>query len=123
VTLEKPDHLRPPGGDGEEASFGAWLAKRKLAAIAGVLGILSFLAVSIATTDWQHPDPRVSVPGLALTAIASVLSLVRREPKGYFVWAVGLALAGLSVVLGWFLMMAVVVAGVVLAVLILNALM
>jgi hypothetical protein len=122
VPLEKPDHLHAPA-EGEEASFGAWLAKRKFATAAGVLGVLSFLAVAITTTDWEHPDWRVSVPGLVLTVIASLVSLARREPKGYFVWGVGLALAGLSVVLGWFLMMAIVVAGVVLAVLILNALM
>jgi hypothetical protein len=120
APLEKPDHLRPPQ---EDDSFGAWIAKRKLAAVAGILGALTFLVVSIATTDWQNPDYRISIPGFALTAIVALLSLARREPKGYFVWGVGLALAGLSVVLGWFLMMAVVVAGVVLAVLILNALM
>jgi hypothetical protein len=118
--LEKPDHLRPVDDD---ASFGAWLAKRKFAALAGVLGVLSFLAVAISTTDWQHPDWRVGVSGFALTAIASILSLVRREPKGYWVWALGLALAGLSIVIGWFLMMAVVVAGALLLILLLNALM
>jgi hypothetical protein len=118
--LEKPDHLRPVEDDG---SFGAWLAKRKFAGLAGLLGVLSFLAVAISTTDWEHPDWRVGVSGFALTAIASILSLVRREPKGYWVWALGLALAGLSIVIGWFLMMAVIVAGALILILLLNALM
>jgi hypothetical protein len=46
----------------------------------------------------------------------------RREPRGYWMWAPGLGLAAAAIVLGWFLMLAIVVGATVLAILILHAL-
>lgn len=118
--LTKPDHLKPVEDD---ESAGAWIAKRKAAVAAGVLGVLSFFVVAVTQTEfWATPDWRISVPGFVLTAIASGLSLARREPKGYWIWPLGLGLAAASIVLGWFFMIAVVVAGAALLMLILHAL-
>ncbi len=118
--LTKPDHLKPVEDD---ESPGVWIAKRKFAVAAGVLGVLSFFVVAVTQNElWATPDWRFSLPGFGLTAIASGLSLARREPKGYWIWPLGLALAAAAIVLGWFFMIAVVVAGAALLMLILHAL-
>jgi len=118
AELDKPEHLRPV----EDASPGAWIARRKAASLAGALGLLSFIVVAIgqgelaAVSDW-----RLSLPGFALTVAASIASLVRREPQGYWIWAIGLALAAVAIVLGWFLMIMVIIAGAALLIFILHA--
>jgi hypothetical protein len=118
--LEKPDHLRPV----DETSAVAWLARRKAAVAAGVLGVLSFCVVAIVQPElWTTPDWRLSVSGFVLTAIASAVSLARREPRGYWIWALGLALAAAAIVLGWFLMVAVIIGAAAVLILILHALM
>jgi hypothetical protein len=115
--LSKPDHLKPV----EDDSPAAWIAKRKAAVAAGVIGVVSFLVVAVATTDWDTPDFRISVPGFLLAAIASGVSLARREPQGAWVWALGLAIAAAAIVLPWFFMIAAVVAGAALLMMILHA--
>jgi hypothetical protein len=113
--VERPDHLAP-----EEP----WLARRKAAAAAVMLGALSFLVVAVAAGGvGSTPDWRISVPGFALTALAALGSIARREPGAYPLWLAGLGLAGVSLVLGWFLLVAIVIAGTVLVILILHALM
>ena len=115
MALEKPEHL---------AVDGPWLAKRKIALVALVLGALSFVVVAIVHPNVSDlPDWRLSVPGFALCAIASVVSLVRREPQGYWLWAIGLGLAAAAIVLGWFLMLAIVIAATAIVILILHGVM
>jgi hypothetical protein len=118
--VERPEHLQPV----EDASIGVWIAKRKLAAAAGVLGLLSFLVVAIGSPEVAAvSDLRLSLPGFVLTVAACVASLVRREPQGYYLWALGLALAAIAMVLGWFLMIAIIAAAAALLIVILHALM
>jgi hypothetical protein len=117
VDLPKPDHLQPP----EDESAGAWIAKRKAAVAAGVLGVLSFLVVAIGQRDWDTPDWRLSLPGFVLTALASAASLARREPQGYWVWALGVGIAAAAIILPWFFMFALVIAGAALLIMILHA--
>lgn len=116
MALERPAHL---------AADGPWLAKRKLAVVALVLGALSFVVVAIAhpASLSTLPDWRLSVPGFILTAVAAAASLARREPQGYWLWALGLGLAGAAIVLGWFLMIGVVIAATAIVILILHAVM
>lgn len=115
--LVKPTHLAPPADE-------SWLAKRKVALVAMVLGVVSFLVVAIIHGELSStPDWRVSVPGFAATAVASLVSLARREPGGYWLWAIGLGLAAASLVLGWFLMIAIIVAATAAVILILHAVM
>ena len=117
MALEKPEHLRP-------VDAGPWVAKRKIALLALVLGGLSFAIVAIAHPNVSDlPDWRLSVPGFAAAAIASVASLMRREPQGYWLWAIGLGLAAAAIFLGWFLMLAIVIAATAIVILILNAVM
>ncbi|MFN0252199.1 MAG: hypothetical protein ACKV2T_35310 [Kofleriaceae bacterium] len=115
--MEKPSHLRPA-----DPSAGSWLAQRPAAVAAGVLGLVAFIVVAIASGELgATPDWRLSVPGFALTAIASIASIARKERGGYMIWMIGLGLAAASLVLGWFLMVAIVIGAAVLAVLILHA--
>ncbi len=100
-----------------------WLAKRLVGLIAMVLGVLSFAVVAIVQPElWTTPDWRLSVPGFALTAIAAGISMVRREPAWTF-WLVGLGLAGSAIVLGYFLMLAIIVAATLIVLLILHSVM
>jgi len=116
VPLQKPAHLAP--------SEGPWLAQRKLAALALGLGVLSFLVVAIVHGELSTlPDWRVSVPGFVLTAIVAAISLARREPQGYWLWALGLGFAGAAIVLGWFLMLGIVIGATAIVILILHAVM
>lgn len=115
--LSKPSHLSPPVNE-------SVLARRKAAVAALVLGAVSFLVVAIIQGELSStPDWRVSVPGFAATAIAALISLARREPGGYWLWAIGLGLAAASLVLGWFLMIAIIVAATAAVILILHAVM
>ncbi len=87
------------------------------------LGVLAFVVALIAQDRvWLAPDWRITVPGLVLTAVAAVASLARRE-RAYGLWLAGLGLAGAAVVLGWFLMLAIVVGATVTAIVILHAVM
>jgi hypothetical protein len=116
--LEKPAHLQAP------SEGGSWLAKRPAAAIALALGVLSFLIVAVAHGELTStPDPWLTVPGFAAAAVAALVSLARREPQGYLLWALGVGLAGAAIVLGWFLMLAIVVGATAIVILILHAVM
>lgn len=114
--LEKPAHLTPQQGP--------WLAQRKLALVALVLGALSFVIVAVVHPNVADvPDFRLSLPGFFACAVASVTSLVKREPQGYWLWAIGLGLAAAAIVLGWFLMLAIVIAATAIVILILHGVM
>jgi hypothetical protein len=116
--LERPAHLQRPDG------AGPWFATRKAGAAALALGALSFLLAAVVHGELSSmPDWRLTVPGLAATAIAAAASVARREPRGYWLWALGLGLAGAAIVLGWFLMLAIVIGATAMVILILHAVM
>jgi hypothetical protein len=101
-----------------------WLARRSAAVVALALGLVSFIVVAIAQpTLWSTPDLRLSLPGLAAAALAAAASLARRERDAYPLWLLGVGLAGAAVVLGWFLMFAIVIVATAALILILHAVM
>jgi hypothetical protein len=117
APLVKPSHLRPA-----DPSRRAWLARRPAGAIAAVLGAIAFLVAVVAQPEvWATPDPRLTIPGLAATAIAALISIARRE-RAYPLWLVGLGLATAAFALGWFLMLAIVIGATAAVILILHAL-
>jgi hypothetical protein len=117
APLSKPDHLRP------EAERGDWLARNVAAAVTLALGTIAFVVVAVTQDQlWSTPDWRISVPGFVVTAIAAAASIARRE-RAYPVWLLGLALAATSLVLGWFLMLAVVIGATAVLILILHSVM
>ena len=116
--MPKPEHLRDVPSSRKE-----WLAQRPWALVSLVLGLASFIVVATATDPfWTTPDWRISVPGFALTAIASLVSLARRE-RGHVLWLVGVGLAGAALVLGWFMMLALVIGVTLVLMLILSTVM
>lgn len=97
-------------------------AKRTIATLAAVVGAFSFLVVAGLHHQLSStPDWRVSLPGFALTVILSIVSLARREPGGYWLWGIGILLAGAAIFVGWFLMLAIVIVATVVVILILHA--
>jgi hypothetical protein len=115
APLVKPSHLRPA-----DPSRRAWLARRPAGAIAAALGAIAFVVAAVAQPEvWATPDHRLTVPGLAATAIAALISLARRE-RAYPLWLVGLGLATAALALGWFLMLAIVIGATVVAIVILH---
>lgn len=116
--LAKPDHLRDV-----PSSRGEWLAQRVWALVSLALGVIAFIVVA-ATQDqlWATPDWRISVPGFAATVLAAIVSLVRRE-RGHTLWLAGLGFAAAAVVLGWFMVFAIVIGATLLLMLILSTVM
>ncbi len=97
--LPKPEHLHPT----------RWLAHRGAAVATFALGALTFVVVAMSQHPfWETPDRRISVPGFAITAAISIVSIARRE-RAWALMLLGLGLAGAALVLGWFLMLAVVI--------------
>jgi hypothetical protein len=116
--LPKPPHL----GD-VPTSRAKWLATRPAGLAALVLGLTAFIISLMMTTPaFSSPDWRISVPGFAVTAIASIVSIVRRE-RAWTLWLAGVGFAGAAIVLGWFLMVAIVIGATAALMLILNTVM
>lgn len=117
--MPKPDHL----ADVPTSGGVAWLAKRPGGVAALVVGIVSFVVVAIVQEPlWTTPDWRMSVPGFVATVVASFVS-IRRHERAHLLWLVGIGFAAAALVLGWFLMLAIVVGVVAILMLILNSVM
>lgn len=117
--LPRPEHLE------EVTSRGGlpWLAKRPAGAAALVLGIVSFVVVALVQEPlWTTPDWRLSVPGFVATLVAAFVSIRRRE-RAHVLWLAGIGIAGAALVLGWFLMLAIVLGVVAILMVILNSVM
>ena len=102
----------------------SWLAARPAALATLALGMIAFAVVAISQHElWSTPDWRISVPAFAVTALAALVSIARREAGAYPLWLLGLGLAGAALVLGWFLMLAIVIGATAVLILILHAVM
>jgi len=86
--------------------------------------VLSFLVTAVVHGELSSTPPWwLTVPGFLATLAAAAASLAGREPRGYWLWGLGLGLAGAAIVLGWFLMLAIVIGATAIAILILHAVM
>ena len=114
--LSKPDHLEPPATH-------EWLAHHLAGVVALALGVVAFIVVAV-TQDhlWSTPDWRISVPGFVVTLAAAGVAMARREKSSAY-WIAGLGCAGAALVLGWFLMLAIVIGATALLILILHSVM
>jgi len=98
TPLTRPTHLQPA------VRSRGWLARQAAGVIAALLGLTSFVIVVVTQNDLLAiPDPRHSVPGFALTAVAAVVSIGRRE-GAWKLWLVGLGFATAALMLGWCLL-------------------
>jgi hypothetical protein len=102
---------------------GPWALQHLAGLIALGLGGLGFIVVSLSQDQlWATPDWRIAVPFLVASAIAATASIARREG----LWAlplVGVGLAASALVLGWFVITAIVIIATVVVIVILHAVM
>lgn len=116
LPLPKPDHLDTPASN-------AWLGKHVAGVVTLALGILTIIVVMVTQDQlWSAPDWRVSVPGFVVTLVAATVAITRREKSSAY-WLAGLGCAGAGLVLGWFLMLAIVIAATCVLILILHSVM
>ena len=110
--LPKPDHLDAPK---------AWVGSHAAGVSAMALGILTIVIVMITQDQvWSTPDWRVSVPGFVITAVVAGIAIGRKEKSSVF-WLVGVGCAAAALVLGWFLMLAIIIGATCLLILILHS--
>lgn len=99
--LQPPDYLnqgKPP--------LGHVIARHLVTHAAGltalVVGAVAFIVVVIRQKElWSQPDFRLTVPLFVATLIPAAISFVRKEGS-YALPLLGLGMAGVAVVLGWF---------------------
>ncbi|MCE9573444.1 MAG: hypothetical protein K8W52_09820 [Deltaproteobacteria bacterium] len=109
-----------PHTDGVPGPSSNWFAAHVAGLIALVMGVAGFAVVSLTTEKfWSTPDWRLTVPILVATAAAATVSIVRRE-RAVALPLLGVGLAAAAVVLGWFLITAIVVAVTAIVILLLS---
>lgn len=105
------------------APLGPWFAQHLFGILALLVGAGAFLAVALTQhAFWSTPDWRLTVPFFVGALILTALSLARRE-RTPMLPLMGLGLAAIAMVLGWFLVMAIIVAVVAALILILSVVM
>ena len=100
-----------------------FFAQHAIGLVALVIGLVGFVVATV-TQDalWSMPDWRMTVPFLVAAAAAAVVSFARKEGMPVLPLA-GFGLAAVSVVLGWFLVMAAIIVVTAIVILILSAVM
>jgi hypothetical protein len=97
-----------------------WARANIAGLIALGLGALAFAIPAVTQNElWTTPDWRLTVPFFLVTAVVTGVSFLRRER----LWAlplVGLGAAGAAMVLGWFVVVAAIVAATAVLILILS---
>jgi hypothetical protein len=100
-----------------------FFAQHALGLAAIVIGLAAIVEATF-TQDalWTLPDWRITVPFFVAAGAATVVSFVRKEGMPVLPLA-GLGLAAVSVVLGWFLVMAAIAVVTAIIILIMSAVM
>ncbi|MBP9086057.1 MAG: hypothetical protein KBG15_08060 [Kofleriaceae bacterium] len=104
-SLPKPEHLAPPTLEPKD-----WLRTHVFGLLALFIGVAAFIVVTILQrTLWSQPDWRLTVPFFVAATALGATSIARKEGS-YGLPILGIALAAAAMVMGWFLMMAIVIA-------------
>lgn len=122
--MSTPDpSLRPATAAVGPEPAAQWLAKNATGLAALVVGAVGFVVTFMVQDPlWSMPDHRLTVPFFGLALVLGVVSVARRESTLVLPVA-GVALAGLAMVLGWFLVMALIVAVAAIVILIMSMVM
>src|SRR5262245_39555655 len=110
--MEPAPPLRPetPAHPGGPLPLGPWLAAHALGLAALVVGAVGFVVVALRQDRlWSTPDWRITVPFFVATLVFTAAGLARRERQPWLA-LLGVGLAAIALVLGWFLVMAIIVA-------------
>ena len=124
MTSSPDPSLRPATAAGSAPEPAAqWLAHHAFGLAALVVGAIGFVVTFMVQDPlWSMPDHRLTVPFFGLALVLGVVSVARKE--GALVLAVsGVALAALAMVLGWFLVMALIVGVAAIVILIMSMVM
>ena len=122
--MSTPDpSLRPATAAVGPEPAAQWLAKNATGLAALVVGAVGFVVTFMVQDPlWSMPDHRLTVPFFGLALVLAVVSVARRESTLVLPVA-GVALAALAMVLGWFLVMALIVAVAAIVILIMSMVM
>jgi hypothetical protein len=112
--------LKPEARPGPDPN---WFKNHAIGLVTLLLGLVAFTVVA-ATQDefWAQPDWRMTVPFLVVTLAAGVVSMARKE-GAYYLPLLGIGLAGAAMVLGFFVVFAIIIAVTALVILILSGIM
>lgn len=122
--MSTPDpSLRPAAAAAGPEPAAQWLARNATGLAALIVGAVGFVVTFMVQDPlWSMPDHRLTIPFFGLALVLAVVSVARRE--GTLVLPVaGVALAALAMVLGWFLVMALIVAVAAIVILIMSMVM
>ena len=113
----------PPLRPATQSAPTNFFAKHAIGLATLVIGVAAFMVATF-TQDalWSFPDWRITVPFFVAAAATTVVSFARKEGMPVLPLA-GLGLAAVSVVLGWFLVMAAIVVVTAIIILIMSAVM
>lgn len=122
--MSTPDpSLRPATAAAGPEPAAQWVAKNATGLAALVVGAVGFVVTFMVQDPlWSMPDHRLTIPFFGLALVLAVVSVARRESTLVLPVA-GVALAALAMVLGWFLVMALIVAVAAIVILIMSMVM
>ncbi|MBK7076197.1 MAG: hypothetical protein IPH44_28290 [Myxococcales bacterium] len=122
MTTPDPS-LRPAAAAAGPEPAAQWVAKNATGLAALVVGAVGFVVTFMVQDPlWSMPDHRLTVPFFGLALVLAVVSVARRE-RTLVLPVAGVALAALAMVLGWFLVMAMIVAVAAIVILIMSMVM
>ena len=105
TSLPKPEHLAPPTLEPKD-----WIRTHVFGLAALLVGVAAFIVVTILQrTLWSQPEWRITVPLFVVATALGATSMARKEGS-YGLPLLGIALAAAAMVMGWFLIMAIVIA-------------
>ncbi|MEZ4403163.1 MAG: hypothetical protein R3B06_24275 [Kofleriaceae bacterium] len=123
MTAPVEPSLRPAAAAAGHEPAPQWLARHAVGLAALVVGAVGFVVTFMFQEPlWSMPDRRLTVPFFVATLVLAVIAVARREGNLILPLA-GLALATLAMVLGWFLVMAIIVGVTAVLILILSMVM
>jgi hypothetical protein len=122
--MSTPDpSLRPAAAAAGPEPAAQWLARNATGLAALIVGAVGFVVTFMVQDPlWSMPDHRLTIPFFGLALVLAVVSVARRESTLVLPVA-GVALAALAMVLGWFLVMALIVAVAAIVILIMSMVM
>ena len=122
--MSTPDpSLRPAAAAAGPEPAAQWLARNATGLAALIVGAVGFVVTFMVQDPlWSMPDHRLTIPFFGLALVLAVVSVARRESTLVLPVA-GVALAALAMVLGWFLVMAMIIAVAAIVILIMSMVM
>jgi hypothetical protein len=115
-SLPKPEHLSPV----QKLEPKDWIIKHAFGLGALLVGVVAFIVVTIMQKQlWAQPSWQMTVPFFVVATALGATSIARKEGS-YGLPLLGIALAAAAMVMGWFLIMAIVIAATAIVILIMS---